>query len=45
VFDWKSFLAWLFDSVSIVLEAVVPLVLLAILFLPSNGMIEGMSKA
>jgi len=32
VFDWKSFLAWLFDSVSIVLEAVVPLVLLAILF-------------
>jgi len=32
VLDWKSFFGWLFDSVSIVLEAVVPLVLLAILF-------------
>jgi hypothetical protein len=32
VIDWKSFLAWLFDSTSILLEAVVPLVLLAILF-------------
>jgi hypothetical protein len=30
--DWKSFVAWLFDSVSIVLEAVIPIVLLAILF-------------
>jgi hypothetical protein len=37
--DWKSFVAWLFDSASIVLETVVPLVLLAILFfaLERNG--------
>ena len=44
--NWKSFLAWLFDSAAIVAAAVIPLVLLTIVLLPSKEMIElGLSKA
>jgi hypothetical protein len=33
VIDWKSFLAWLFDSGAIFAAAVIPLLLLAIVLL------------